>query len=96
MPAGSLPSVRGDFEELDCAGATPKLLLKTSSGRVALWLDQPDKVVITGLDKAPVDMQCGRQKSAPVTIQYEPGTASQAGVMGSVVTIRFEPQSPVR
>jgi hypothetical protein len=90
-PAPKLPSVRGSFEELDCSGTTPRLMVQTSGGRVALLLDQPDKILISGLNTGTIDMHCGRQKSAAVSVEYEPAAASKAGVMGSVRAIRFEP-----
>jgi hypothetical protein len=39
-----LPSISGKFEELDCSGPTPKLVLETSAGKVAFLMDQPDRV----------------------------------------------------
>jgi tetratricopeptide (TPR) repeat protein len=89
----ALPSIQGSFEELDCSGTTPKLVLLTGAGKVALLMDQPDKVIISGLKTASVDMNCGRQKSAPVSIQYEPAPATQSGVKGSVRVIEFDPEN---
>ena len=92
-PAGAgieLPTIHGDFGELDCSGPTPRMLVLTQSGPVALLMDQPDRIIISGLGSATVDLSCGKQKSAPVSIQYEPATGGQTGVEGSVRTIKFE------
>ncbi len=96
IPQPKLPSVRGNFEELDCSGPIPKLMVQTNGGRVALLMDQPDKVVISGLTTGTIDLNCGKQKSAVVNIQYvniqyDPAAPSKAGVTGSVRTIQFEP-----
>lgn len=96
MPKPILPSVNGDFEDLDCSGPVPKLLVQTGGGRVALLMDQPDKIVISGISAGTIDMHCGRQKPAPVSIQYEPAAASQAGVTGSVRAIQFNSETQTR
>jgi hypothetical protein len=71
-------------------------MVQTNGGRVALLMDQPDKVVISGLTTGTIDLNCGKQKSAVVNIQYvniqyDPAAPSKAGVTGSVRTIQFEP-----
>ena len=86
----ALPTIHGDFGELDCSGPTPRMLVLTQSGPVALLMDQPDRIIISGLGSATVDLSCGKQKSATVSIQYEPATDGQTGVEGSVRTIKFE------
>jgi tetratricopeptide (TPR) repeat protein len=92
-----LPSVKGSFEEMDCSGAVPKIILQTAGARVALLLDAPDKVIISGSGAATVDLHCGRQNPVPaVTIRYDPAAASQQGVTGGVRTIQFGSENPAR
>jgi Flp pilus assembly protein TadD len=90
VPAPQFPSIEGDFVELECTGPTPKLLLTTVAGRVALLMDQPNQVVISGLKSATVDMKCGLQNAAHVSVGYVPADAPETGVKGSVRAIRFE------
>ncbi len=80
----------GEFVELECTGATPKLVVRTADGKVALLMDQPDKVVITGIQTETIQMNCGPQKAARVSVQYQPAEATQADVKGSVRAIQFE------
>jgi hypothetical protein len=93
-PVVTLPSMRGAFTNLDCSSDKPRLTLQTVEGRVAFILDQPDKVILSGLKGATVDMNCGPQKAAAVTVEYEPSTAS--GIKGNVRAIRFEPELQTR
>ena len=86
--------MRGAFTELDCSKDKPRLTLKTADGKIAFLLDQPDKVILSGLKGATVDMNCGPQKAEAVTVEYEPSTAS--GVKGNVRAIRFEPELQTR
>jgi hypothetical protein len=41
-------------------------------------------------------MNCGRQKSLPVPVQYDATPVSQAGVKGSVRAIQFEAENQGR
>jgi len=95
-PEPVLPYVRGTFEELDCSGPTPKFVVQTNSGKVVLSMDEPDKIVISGLSSGTIDMNCGRQKRSPVTVRYEPAAASQTGVAGRVKSIQFGPENQAR
>jgi Tetratricopeptide repeat len=89
VPDPKLLSVRGNLVELDCSEASAKLVLQTSGGKVALLLDEPDKVIISGVSGGTVDLHCGPQKAAQVSVQFEPAAASQT-VKGSVRAIQFQ------
>jgi hypothetical protein len=95
-PEPLLPSVRGTFEELDCSGPTPKFVVLTNGGKVVLSMEEPDKIVISGFSAGTIDMHCGRQKSSPVTVRYEPAAGSQTGVAGHVKSIQFGLESQTR
>jgi hypothetical protein len=92
--APALPSMRGVFTELDCSKDKPRLTLQTADGKIAFILDQPDKVILSGIKGATVDMQCGPQKATAVTVEYAPATTSE--VKGNVRAIRFEPELQTR
>ncbi len=85
-----LPALAGTLVELDCKGPQPKFVLQTEGGRVSFLMDDPKNVLISGLAENTVDMNCGPQKQAAVTIQYEPAPAGAAGVKGIVRAIRYE------
>jgi len=87
-----LPSISGTLVELDCKGAQPKFVLQTASGRVSFLMDDPTKVLISGLPENTIDMNCGPQKQVAIRIQYEPPTAALAGVKGIVRAIHYEPE----
>jgi hypothetical protein len=74
-----------------------KIILQTASARVALLLDAPDKVIISGSGTATVDLHCGRQNPVQaVTILYDSATSSQPGAVGNVRVIQFGPENPTR
>ena len=85
-----LPALAGTLVELDCKGPQPKFVLQTEGGRVSFVMDDPKSVLISGLAENTIDMNCGPQKQAAVTIQYEPAPAGAAGVKGIVRAIRYE------
>jgi Tfp pilus assembly protein PilF len=86
-----MPSIAGNLAELDCKGPLPKFVLQTDNGRVSLLMDDPVKILITGLQEGAVDMNCGPQKQVAVWIEYEPPPAGQPGVKGIVRAIHYEP-----
>jgi len=90
----ALPSISGTLVEFDCKGLQPKFVLQTASGRVTLLMDDPKKVVISGLPEGTVDMNCGPQKQVAVRIQYDPPNAASLGVIGLVRAIHYEPGQP--
>jgi hypothetical protein len=85
------PSIKGKFIELDCA-AQPKVVLQTNEGKVSFLMDEPDKVTVSGLGSATIDLKCGSQKPAAVNVRYEPATAPQGELKGMVRAIEFEPE----
>jgi len=85
-----LPAIAGTLVELDCKGPQPKFVLQAEGGRVSFVMDDPKNVLISGLAENTIDMNCGPQKPAAVTIQYEPPPAGAAGVKGIVRAIRYE------
>lgn len=87
-----LPSVSGTLVELDCKGPQPKFVLQAESGRISFVMDDPKKVLISGLPENTIDMNCGPQKQVAVWIQYDPPTAAAAGVKGIVRAIHYEPE----
>jgi hypothetical protein len=89
VPDPKLLSVRGTLVELDCSEAPAKLVVQTSAGKAALLLDEPDRVIISGVPGGTVDFNCGPQKAAQVSVQFEPAAASQR-VKGSVRAIQFQ------
>jgi tetratricopeptide (TPR) repeat protein len=93
--AFALPLAIGNLVELDCRGPLPKFLVQTADGPVALLMDDPKKVLISGLKENTIDMNCGPQKPVAVWIEYAPPDASQPGVKGIARAIHFEPQSGV-
>ncbi len=87
-----LPSVSGTLVELDCKGRQPRFVLQTAAGRVALLMDDPKSVLISGLSEGTVDLNCGPLKQVAVWIQYAPPTAAAVGVKGIVRAIHYEPE----
>jgi tetratricopeptide (TPR) repeat protein len=85
-----LPSLAGTLVELDCKGPLPKFVLQTEGGRVSFLMDDPKSVLISGLAEGTIDMNCGAQKQAAVSIQYEPPPPGATGVKGIVRAIRYE------
>ena len=91
MPTPQLPSVDGEFVELNCAGPIPRFVVKTSGATVSLLMAEPNKVIISGLAAGMIDLNCGPQKSALVRVQYEPAQESERGIQGAVRAITFQP-----
>ena len=56
-------------------------------------MDDPKNVLITGLRESTVDMNCGPQKRAMVSIQYEPPAMAVGDVKGIVRAIHYEPEA---
>jgi hypothetical protein len=88
-----LPSVSGTLVELDCKGSLPKFVLQADGGRVALLMDDPKSVLISGLAENTIDLNCGPLKQVAVWIQYAPPPAAAAGVKGIVRAIHYEPEA---
>jgi hypothetical protein len=89
VPYPKLLSVRGNLVELDSSEAAAKLVVETSAGKVALILDEPEEVIISGMTSGTVELHCGPQKAAQVSIQFEPASASQTA-KGSVRASQFQ------
>jgi hypothetical protein len=87
------PVIGGAFVEMDCRRQPPKLVLRNGAARTVLLLDDVRKLQIGGLPIG-AEVACGPQKGAPVWIEYEPPSARQAGVMGLVRVLHFEPMPP--
>jgi Tfp pilus assembly protein PilF len=85
-----LPSISGTLVALDCQGSRLKFVLQTERGRVSFILEDPTKMQIFGLPEGTVDMSCGPQKPAAVSIQYDPPSAPSPGVMGIARALHFE------
>ena len=85
-----LPSVAGTLVELDCKGPLPKFVLQAEGGRISFVMDDPKRVLISGLAENTIDLNCGPQKQVAVWIQYDPPTAP--GVKGIVRAIHYEPE----
>ncbi len=85
-----LPSFSGTLVELDCKGALPKFVVQAAGGRVSFAMDDPKRVLISGLAENTIDLNCGPQKQVAVWIQYDPPTGP--GVKGIVRAIHYEPE----
>jgi tetratricopeptide (TPR) repeat protein len=96
MPAASapakpaLPSVSGTLVALDCQGSRVKFVLQTERGRVSFILQDPRKMQFFGLPRGTVDISCGPQKPAAVSMEYDPPSVRSAGVMGIARALHFE------
>jgi hypothetical protein len=76
--------------ELDCKGSLPKFVLQAAGGRVSFVMDDPKRVLISGLAENTIDLNCGPQKQVAVWIQYDPPPGP--GVKGIVRAIHYEPE----
>jgi tetratricopeptide (TPR) repeat protein len=86
----ALPSISGTLVALDCQGSRLKFVLQTDRGRVSFILEDPTKMQIFGLPEGTVDMSCGPQKPAAVSIEYDPPSVHAPGVMGIARALHFE------
>jgi len=92
----ALPSISGTLVALDCQGSRLKFVLQTDRGRVSFILEDPTKMQIFGLPEGTVDMSCGPQKPAAVSIEYDLPSVHAPGVMGIARALHFEAGSEKR
>ncbi len=83
-----LPRIEGTLEAVVCKGASAQLEVNAGGKTVRLLVDRPQSVRVTNSGGG-VDFECGKQKSRPVTVEYEERQDSATQTIGLVRGIEF-------
>jgi hypothetical protein len=80
--------VRGEFVELNCAGAKPLVVVATPDRQWRFRVDDFGEVLVTGVGGSSVELTCGAQKKQMVTVRF--GQTEVSGLDGIVKGLSFE------
>ena len=83
--------VEGKLVQLDClAGGEARFHIVASGKKVALYVKDPTKVVITGAAGISTELQCGPMPGREVTVEYVARPDAKLKVDGEITAIRFK------
>jgi tetratricopeptide (TPR) repeat protein len=82
--------IEGMLYQFDCLGSVARLIVTVAGKRLALVIDDPSNVRITGRGNGSLDFSCGRQQPLPVAIEYEDKTDAKLGTAGVIHAIEFK------
>jgi tetratricopeptide (TPR) repeat protein len=83
-PTAMRGSIAGAFMQVDCSGASQKLVLDTDQGKKVFLIDDPGKIL-----GGSMTLTCGAQNQDRVRVDFDP--PNQPGIDGLVRGIRVEP-----
>ena len=82
--------IEGTLYQFDCLGKVARLTVLVSGKRVALKIDDPATILVTGTSSGSLDFSCGRQQPLPVTVDFESKVDGELGTAGIVRAIGFK------
>lgn len=88
QPAG-VTLVKGTLVEFICNGDQQTIVLETSAGRQRFLVDNPNKLLLIGLENNELNYTCGEQKPAPAIVLGFAPAPGGAGVAGLVRSLDF-------
>ena len=82
--------IEGTLYQFDCLGNVARLTVLVSGKRVALKIDDPATVLVSGTDSGSLDFSCGRQQPLPVTVDFESKVDGELGTAGVIRAIKLK------
>jgi hypothetical protein len=83
--------VEGKLVQLDClANGEARFHIAASGKKVALYVKDPTKVVITGAAGISTELKCGPMAGREVSVQYAARPDAKLKVDGEITAIRFK------
>ncbi|MEJ7606458.1 MAG: hypothetical protein WKF37_09350 [Bryobacteraceae bacterium] len=80
---------QGVLEEVVCAGGKAKLVVKSGTKQFTLLLRTPEMIAIKNSESATVEMKCGPQHGARVSVEFLENADAGEGTSGDVTSLEF-------
>jgi tetratricopeptide (TPR) repeat protein len=81
--------IEGHLIQVDCSGTRARFHIRAGQSVLRLWVEDPDKVLITAGAGATVEFSCGAQRPIPVKISYLKVEDAKRNISGEVAEIEF-------
>lgn len=81
--------LEGILERIDCLGTSARFVVRSPSGPVPLYVENPGDILLKNLSSVTFEFRCGVQKPTPIVVEYRAKTDPKLGVAGVVTAIEF-------
>lgn len=82
--------VTGSIVKIDCLPPAARLHIQTAGEPIALWIADPNQVVLKNLSERTFELSCGEITPRPVVIEYKHKPEAGRGTTGEVTSIEFQ------